>query len=131
VADFGYSTRFASNDEAIEMPRSQYWVAPEWHHRLKVNVIGAMKMDAFSFGTLCLWLLFYNTPGDSKHRFYTDLKSGISRPVLASQYVKTTAGLEDQMRSNLYPLFERTLCSDPIDRTADFTQLLDLLAPQR
>jgi hypothetical protein len=113
------------------MPRSQYWVAPEWHHRLKTNAIGAMKMDAFSFGTLCLWLLFYNTTGDTKHGFYNDLSSGTSRPILASQHVKKIAGLGDQKRSNLYQLFERTLCSNPIDRTEDFTQLLDLLAPHR
>jgi hypothetical protein len=113
------------------MPRSQYWVAPEWHHRLKTNAIGAMKMDAYSFGMLCMWLLFYNTPGDTKHRFYNDLDSGIPKPVLASQNIKTVADLGDQKSSYLYQLFERTLSSDPIDRTADFTQLLDLLAPHR
>jgi serine/threonine protein kinase len=132
VADFGYSTRFVDKDEAIQMPGSRYWVAPEWHHRnYRTNVMGAMKMDAYSFGMLCLWLLFYNTAGDVKHRFYDDLNLETPRPILASQHVKTAVSLGDQRRSNLHQLFERTLSNDPINRTADFTQLLDLLAPHR
>ena len=36
------------------------------------NFVGAMKMDAFSFGLLCLWLLFY-AGKQSMDEFYEEL----------------------------------------------------------
>lgn len=62
VADFGYSTWLANETERVKMPGSRPWVAPEWHHcGFTTDHVGAMKMDAYSFGALCLWILFYNT----------------------------------------------------------------------
>jgi serine/threonine protein kinase len=60
VTDFGYSTLCARNDSRIIMPRSVPWVAPEWHHR-GFSFEEATKMDMFSFGMLCFWLLFFTT----------------------------------------------------------------------
>jgi serine/threonine protein kinase len=59
VTDFGYSTLFSTDNHPITMPGPGIWTAPEWHHR-KILPKQARKMDAYSFGMLCLWLLFYN-----------------------------------------------------------------------
>ena len=70
VADFGYSTRYASPNEAIYMPISRPWTAPEWHHRGFMPAQAA-KMDVYSFGMLALWLLFFSTEVDSYRKFVT------------------------------------------------------------
>src|SRR5436305_6144975 len=91
VADFGYSTRVLSDDELVNMPRTAYWVAPEWHHR-GFTTAGAMKMDMYSFGMLCLWVLFYNIQGNVTCDFRNNLDSAKAVSVLATTAV---AGLDD------------------------------------
>jgi serine/threonine protein kinase len=56
LADFGYSTMSLS-DMPIYLPKSKPWTAPEHHHR-GFNMLSARRMDVYSFGMLCLWLLF-------------------------------------------------------------------------
>ena len=56
VMDFGYSTLFSTEKDLINMPLSWPWAAPEWHHRGFLPS-HAMKMDVYSIGLLCLWLL--------------------------------------------------------------------------
>jgi hypothetical protein len=47
------------NDRAY-LPKTPSWVlAPEWHHRGFTND-AEMKLDVFSFGMLCVWILFKN-----------------------------------------------------------------------
>jgi serine/threonine protein kinase len=57
VTDFGYSTRFAHKDDLINMPKSRPWNAPE-HDRDRFTPVQAQRMDVFSFGMLCVWVLF-------------------------------------------------------------------------
>lgn len=130
VADFGYSTLFASDNELVKMPRSPYWVAPEWHHR-GCKAADAMKMDIYSFGMLCLWLLFYNTQENTTCDFYSNLNSAKTVSVLAHQLIIAMAGLDDQKRCNLSQLFDLTLANNPVDRSLDFNQLIRLFAPHR
>jgi serine/threonine protein kinase len=56
IIDFGYSTRYEDDDEYILMPRSRPWNAPE--HCFKCKPVEARKMDLYSFGMLCLWVMF-------------------------------------------------------------------------
>jgi serine/threonine protein kinase len=130
VADFGYSTQFASKSELVNMPRSQYWAAPEWHHR-GFTPANAMKMDTYSFGILCLWLLFYNNQENTTCNFYSDLNSAQSILVLAQQSVIEMASLDDQRRSFLNQLFDLTLANNPAERSLDFNELIRLFAPNR
>jgi serine/threonine protein kinase len=53
VTDFGYS----SYETLVKVPRSPPWEAPEWHPRW-FNLENAKRMDVYSFGLLCLWLVF-------------------------------------------------------------------------
>jgi serine/threonine protein kinase len=130
VADFGYSTWFASDDELIKIPRSQYWVAPEWHHQY-FTTVNAMKMDMYSFGMLCLWLLFYNTQENTTCDFYNHLNSAETASVLAHELIMAMGGLDDQRRCNLSQLFDLTLADNPAERSSDFNQLISLLLPHR
>ncbi|KAL2038550.1 hypothetical protein N7G274_008597 [Stereocaulon virgatum] len=59
VTDFGYSSQYADDENTIGMPISWPWNAPE-HTRLnqRWTPSEARKMDYFSFGMLCLWVLF-------------------------------------------------------------------------
>ena len=57
VHDFGYSTAYKHEDDLVKLPKSEGWQAPEFvDHRIKPAQ--ARKMDVFSFGLVCLWLLF-------------------------------------------------------------------------
>ncbi|KAL8678042.1 MAG: hypothetical protein Q9186_005573 [Xanthomendoza sp. 1 TL-2023] len=62
VIDFGYSTQYADDEHLVRMPISRPWNAPEhtWQNQ-KWTVSEARPMDAFSFGILCLWVLFEKT----------------------------------------------------------------------
>ena len=59
VADFGYSTLTVGESGKVLLPKSRPWNAPE-HHFGEFNVQDAKKTDVYSFGMLCLWILFGN-----------------------------------------------------------------------
>ena len=130
VADFGYSTRYASDGELVKMPKSLYWVAPEWHHR-GVTTADAMKMDVYSFSMLCLWLLFYNIQWNTTRGFYSNLNSAETVLALAHQLITAMASLDNQKKCNLNQLFDLTLVNNPVERNSDFNQLICLFAPHR
>ncbi|KAL9120191.1 MAG: hypothetical protein Q9187_003257 [Circinaria calcarea] len=132
VADFGYSTWLANEADRVRMPGSRPWVAPEWHHRgFTTDRVGAMKMDAYSFGALCLWILFYNTEDVESHDFYIDFGSEHLKTDLADRLIIAKSGLNVQERVKLSQLFYWTLALDPINRTATFREILQLLIPNK
>ena len=57
VADFGYSTLTVGESGMVFLPKSRPWNAPE-HHFGGFIAQEAKKTDVYSFGMLCLWLLF-------------------------------------------------------------------------
>ena len=85
-------------------------------------------MDAYSFGMLSLWLLFYNGL-DQDHEFEKDLK----RPQIsvldhASDLIRATVDCEIQHKNNIQQLFRLTLVEDPAERASDFDTFLRLLS---
>lgn len=57
--DFGYSTKYADEDQQLNLPISEPWNAPENNSRiLSWTARQAVKADLFCFGVLCVWLLF-------------------------------------------------------------------------
>ena len=128
-ADLGYSIIFTSANMLVYMPGSQKWVAPEWRPNITTNLEGALKMDAYSFGMLCMWLLFYNIHGNDSSGFYEDTKSAQATLVLARKLTIEAVGSEAQQIQKLTRLFDSTLAIDPTDRSADFGALLRLLVP--
>ena len=130
VADFGYSTWLGGTDDAVLMPRTPHWTAPEWHHR-PMHSSSAIRMDVYSFGLLCLWLLFYNGGETGRRDFYRDLSSGEETSTLARQLVDETNLTDDDVRSKLYQLFVLSLAIDPAERCSNLGQLVFLLSTDR
>ncbi|KAI3322013.1 hypothetical protein HD806DRAFT_523435 [Xylariaceae sp. AK1471] len=58
VADFGFSKWHTNHLDRLELPRSWPWYAPEYLEYPDFTPQQAMRMDVFSFGMLCLWLIF-------------------------------------------------------------------------
>lgn len=85
-------------------------------------------MDTYSFGMLCLWLLFYNGLGQDR-KFRKDLKES-QKPVLnhASDLIRGTEDSEYQDMDNIQDLFRLTLAQDPAERASDFSTFIQLLS---
>jgi hypothetical protein len=119
VTDFGYSTVFSSTGD-IHMPITEPWNAPEWNSG-RFDLSAAMKMDAYSFGMLCLWVVFIEY-FDSQSLLHV-LKSGYQPLNLAHQLVRSSFGLAERHCIVLDQLFGLTLEEKPDDRSEDFVQI--------
>lgn len=131
VIDFGYSTLFSSDEDPVVMPYSGVWTAPEYHHR-GISPEQARKMDVYSFGMLCSWLLFHNINSNrdrSIKRFREN--SSTESSAYASEMLKESPHLEHWEIVNMERLFRSTLAENPADRTACFIEVLEIISPQR
>ena len=154
VSDFGFSS-LATTDDYIKVPRTQPWNGPEWHHR-GFTLNGIKMLDVYSFGMLCLWLLYRDTffkspprpsptlkewdgvdlftqhteanPGGS---FLEVLKAEDKMSTLAHELLTSTAGIDLERKSKLSRLFLLCLAKEPTDRSTDFVELLELLSQAR
>lgn len=127
VADFGYSTRWAAPNDFIQMPRSQPWAAPEWHHR-GFTPAQATLMDTYSFGMLVLWMTSYIDQIHSDHYFKLGSGATSKAAELIPQVVEFTSR---NQKLDLSPFFNVTLTRDTANRCSDFRHLQKLLSPER
>jgi len=153
LADFGY-TRWALDENAVSLikpPRSRPWDAPEYHHR-GFSVAQAKKMDIFSFGMLCIWVLFEDKLSTdtlaSMETFYTkdtfmpmayqtrifrdlnlidELKHGDGLLALAHNLVRMEKMLGESQVRGLVNFFDSALAHDPERRMLDMEELTLLL----
>lgn len=116
VTDFGYSTWLGGANDMVFMPRTPHWTAPEWHHRPMTSA-SAIKMDIYSFGLLCWWLLFYRGEETSL--------------TIAHQLIIEMTDVSDEQRNSLHKLFDLSLAVDPAKRCSNLGQLVSLLQPAR
>jgi serine/threonine protein kinase len=157
LIDFGYSSGFMGAD-VIMMPRTQPWDAPEYHSR-GFERKAAVKMDVYSFGMVCLWLLFnerfsepvtisldsakgervlisFSKPSggdfvDQRTEYLTELKSKDKMCEFSHQFIMATDTLDDLQKNDLILFFNSTLVLDPNSRNTDFKELLLLLGQNR
>ena len=89
-------------------------------------------MDAYSFGMLCLWLLFYNRGANRDSNFNKDVE-GSQKELsdYAYRLLRASADLENWEKDNAQNIFNSTLVQDPAERTANFNEFLELLSPYR
>lgn len=127
VADFGYSTQWALPNDLVQMPRSRPWDAPEWHHR-GFTPAQAMKMDAYSFGMVVLWLLGYAALDDADGTFKGDLHTATEAADLARQLSES---MFQTTKLDLNPFFSATLTHDKTNRCSDFVHLQELLYAEK
>ena len=144
VADFGYSTRFCGEQDLIKMPISYPWNAPEYLPR-GFHSLKAKKMDVYSFGLVCLWLLFegntsrlpqsQTSSNDGQGASFTEvLESRINKGDLLKfsiGLVEECGDFSSDTKLKLRQFFNCTLTSDPDKRSAHFETFLDLLVPSR
>lgn len=56
LADFGWSCFERVPGGKVFIPKSKLLFAPKWHHR-EVSIEFAKRMEIFSLGMLCLWII--------------------------------------------------------------------------
>lgn len=126
LVDFGHSCFFASK---ISITGTQGWIAPEWHHRrFTTDVAGAKKMEMYSFGLVCRWLLFDEAQESEKRGIESEDESLL---ISAFRLTVTEVGSDDKRRHNLLRLFEKTLAEDATARSSEFGEICLLLSPER
>jgi serine/threonine protein kinase len=143
VADFGYSTRFCDPNDVVSMPKSMPWNAPEHHHR-GFSILRAKKMDVYSFGALCFWLLFERPglsisspatgPTSERRENLKDLFMGHNNEGLLNLALSLVAeedSLNGDISTRLINFFKASLTKDPEDRIDDVSNLVLLLVPER
>ena len=152
VADFGYSTLTAAEYGKVSLPKSRPWNAPE-HHFGEFNAREAKKTDVYSFGMLCLWLLFGNRlsdipqttadgtaelisfdapPGRLGRRTVLELLKDEDRVEdIANHLVESTPGLKVEYKIHLKEIFSLTLPRNPGKRTCDLARVIGLLSKKR
>ena len=154
VADFGFSTKI-TEDGLVSLPFSMPWYAPEYHPR-KFSFAAAQRSDFFSFGMLCLWLLFHrsllyrskslqSSPGNdsflepleddsslsakapSEYKLLESLKREKRLAAFAYELIGSMTSLENQQKSDLRLFFDSTLVDDPLQRADGFLELIQIL----
>lgn len=131
VIDFGYSTLFSSDEGPVFMSYSGIWTAPEYHHR-GIPPEQARKMDVYSFGMLCSWLLFHNTNSNRDRSIKRFPENSLTESsAYASKMLKEYPHLEHWETLNMERLLRSTLAEDPAERMAYFIEVLEIISPQR
>jgi len=143
MADFGYST-LAAGEATILLPKSRPWNAPE-HHFGEFEVAAAKKTDMYSFGMLCLWILFRGAPIPQNTTQFTfeasagprtlleQLKDDDKVEYIANQLIESVAlaDLNTERRIRLKEFFSLTVPLNPDKRTSDVGRLLGLLCQKQ
>lgn len=129
------------------MPKSGIWRAPEWHHR-GFRPEGARKMDIFSFGLVCLWMLFAVDPPlrptrddqrvisfeedcDPAQNLLELWKIDYGRDELTAWALSLASERTESNGSDLANFFKSALAVDPQKRDMNHSRLLHLLGATR
>ncbi|CAG9952042.1 unnamed protein product [Clonostachys rosea f. rosea IK726] len=152
LIDFGYSTLYSTQKLRVQLPISKPWNAPE-HDRAarEWTFEGAKLADVYSFGLLCLWVLFERSlsglaplpPSVSDPQIRRLLKDGDWYPnrdqdtilemkayrdslqSFAGQLVDAQDGLTGVERSTLEMFLRKSLSKDSLLRVGSLELLLE------
>jgi len=152
VADFGYSTLATGEALAtgggatgrVFLPKSRPWNAPE-HHFGEFTTTGAKSTDVYSFGMLCLWVLFGSAHTECKYEgisfdgsngprtLLEQLKDGDELEIVANELIDSMPLLSfnAEQRIRLKEFFKLTVQLTPENRTSDVGNLVGLLNQER
>ncbi|KAF2848273.1 kinase-like protein, partial [Plenodomus tracheiphilus IPT5] len=124
VTDFGYSTRIASDEDRIVLPKTYPWNAPE-HDCGSFTPDQARKMDIFSLGMLCMWTLFEKHLSNLTQlpqaaqwatRIISNLKCEGRLIMLAQQLLRAEENLTEKTMQALDEFLSRSMLDDPNER---------------
>lgn len=140
LSDFGYSTILVNPSEEgqIMLPKSEPWNAPEVIDWATFSFTQAKMADSYSFGMLCLWLLFQNHPPknatglgsvyESKRNHGFDwiqkLKQDGELQAFASARIEAITSLNQDQKSDLKSFFASTLTDDPSSRKLELNGVM-------
>jgi serine/threonine protein kinase len=131
VIDFGYSTRYMNEDQRLKLAISTPWNAPEnIDTSLKWNFDDAKNTDIFSFGMVCLWLLFepYFSESAPTERSGYSLRRAKEEPrTCAHQLLASETALKESAKNALAEFFDSSLCHDPKEREMCLPRLVKSL----
>jgi serine/threonine protein kinase len=137
MIDFGYSCLGLTEDDTVMLPISWPWHAPELTFTVECKLRDAKKTDVFSFGMVCLYMLFWNhfsedsadsTKGGSVSRLH---QWKISQEGILSKLdklLRETAGPSDELKQSLRAFFRSTLSDDRDSRNTDLNTLMAYLS---
>ena len=149
MTDFGYSCFGTDDSDIVYLPCSLPWAAPEYHSR-GFMLRDAKKMDVYSFGMLCLYILFRECLEDPTSSWVcSSFCSPVCSPVCSSicylEGLKKVSGslvgfankavsrstlLKEMQKDSLKAFFESTLSDEPGSRNVDFKTLIEHLGRQ-
>lgn len=128
VIDFGYSGLSLERveDSKFQLPISRPWNAPEVTEWSSAFILDdARKADIYSFGLICLWVLFHNkfpTPGTEDDGPTDDLDwiqtlrtNDLLYP-FAMECMEDTESLSEDEIEGLALFFSWTLATEPLTR---------------
>lgn len=145
MIDFGYSCLGSKEEDLVMLPHSKPWQAPEYHPRW-FRFKDAKKMDIYSAGLLCLWILFLgetltspNHPainvqcafagGDEKaQEILESLKEEDSISTCALNLVSNKPGLSQEKRDCLQNFLTHALQRDPGKRNVEMSSFIELFS---
>jgi serine/threonine protein kinase len=145
VADFGWSCFDGIGNGKVYPPKSTPWYAPEWHPR-GFFIKNAKRLDIFSLGMVCLWVLLEHTNsqftssiinGPFENISVPSLKTQLEvleiwksqgrLPILAEHILRDIDVLNEKDKGSLRLFFSRALQHETSNRALDILQLvLDL-----
>ncbi|KAI0855302.1 hypothetical protein F4860DRAFT_40163 [Xylaria cubensis] len=117
------------------LPRTVGWSAPEWHNRY-FQIQNARRMDIFSFGLICYWILswdqsFSHLSAEEEDQAMRNLNGGLqgnnNKPHEVAIALVRGMNLDTSTLENLERLFDLTLTPEPQNRAGNASQLLSLL----
>jgi serine/threonine protein kinase len=136
ITDFGYSFISIGEDDLVLLPESGIWAAPECEGR-GCLLQDAKKIDWYSFGLLCIFVLFsdafdsFGTQEKSIRAVWSALLNDASKEVcqefqfckirgtiseMAVELVHSQQGLSDAERAGLCDLLRKTLSLEKTHR---------------
>jgi serine/threonine protein kinase len=134
ISDFGFASISLNEDSLLLLPKSRFWVAPEHHYR-HFDVKGAKKMEVYSFGLLCFWLLIgklssqiLNFDADILKDLdkLEEMKMENSLLKFTEQVLTRDSTLVSEQKQRLFAFFASVLALDPNERVADWVSLQDV-----
>ncbi|KAI1090753.1 hypothetical protein F5B19DRAFT_300026 [Rostrohypoxylon terebratum] len=124
LTDFSYSCFGKTENGIVRLPISAPYQAPEFHHR-GFKIKNAKKMDIYSFGMVCFWLLFREAFERLTREKYDLNRLEIRKS--AAELSLEVDQLTQSHRQSLESLFLHTLCETPEERECDWEKLVGFL----
>ena len=115
------------------MPRTRPWNAPEWHHHRKYTFDEAMLMDVYSYGMLCMWILFYMSGNNATIEMLSalDQYESLSARDLAFKLVDQVSLANKDEERRVSEFFAHSLADDPKARQSSVGSLVAQLRSSR